>query len=73
MSSDDRIRKKSNVRMPMLILGFTMTAFYVVLGSWLLLDKTFLAYIPAEFRNIFAIMMLVYGVYRGWRVYADYF
>ena len=73
MSSDDRIRKKSNVRMPMLILGFTMTAFYVVLGSWLLLDKTFLAYIPADFRNIFAIMMLVYGVYRGWRVYADYF
>jgi len=73
MSSNDRIRKNSNARMPMLILGFTMTAFYVVLGSWLLLDKTFLAYIPAEFRNIFAIMMLVYGVYRGWRVYADNF
>ena len=26
----------------------------------------------AEFRNIFAIMLLVYGSYRGWRVYSDY-
>lgn len=57
----------------MLILGLSMTAFYVVLGAWLLLDKNFLGYIPTEFRTIFAIMLLVYGSYRGWRVYADYF
>lgn len=73
MSSNERIRNRGNVRVPMLLLGLTMTAFYIVLGAWLLLDKTFLAYIPAEFRNIFAIMLLVYGTYRGWRVYADYF
>ncbi len=73
MSSNERIRKSGNIRLPMLILGFGMTAFYVVLGSWLLLDKSFLAYIPADFRNIFAIMLLVYGIYRGWRIYADHF
>jgi hypothetical protein len=73
MSSDNPIRNRNAARMPMLILGFSMTAFYVVLGSWILLDKTFLAYIPAEFRNIFAGMLLVYGIYRGWRVYADHF
>jgi len=73
MSSDDRIRNRRTARMPMLILGLSMTAFYVVLGAWLLLDKSFLSYIPTEFRNIFAGMLLVYGTYRGWRVYADYF
>jgi len=72
MSSDDRIRKKQTLRMPMLILGLSMTAFYVILGSWLLIDKHFLGYIPSEFRNIFATMLLIYGIYRGWRVYSDY-
>jgi len=73
MSADDRIRKHGKIRMPLLILGFTMTLIFIVLGAWILLDKTFLAGIPPEFRNIFAIMVLIYGTYRGWRVYADHF
>jgi len=73
MPSDDRIRKHGKIRMPLLILGFTMTLIFIVLGSWILLDKTFLVGIPTEFRNIFAVMVLVYGLYRGWRVYADHF
>lgn len=71
MSSDEQIRRKRNFRMPMLIFGLSMTAFYIVLGSWLLLDKNFLPAIPAEFRNIFAVMVLIYGAYRGWRTYVD--
>ncbi|MFN0174183.1 MAG: hypothetical protein ACKVU0_06005 [Saprospiraceae bacterium] len=73
MSSDNRIRNRGNVRMPLIILGLCMTAIYIGLGSWLLLDKSFISYIPLEFRNIFAVLLLVYGTYRGWRVYADYF
>ena len=57
----------------MLILGFAMTLFYLILGAWLLLDKTFLSGIPADFRNIFAVLVLIYGTYRGWRIWADYF
>lgn len=49
-----------------------MTVFYIILGSWLLLDSGFLPGIPSEFRNIFAAMVLIYGLYRGWRVWADY-
>jgi hypothetical protein len=71
MSTDDRIRRRANFRTPFLIIGITMIAFYIGLGAWLLLDPTFLPAIPADFRNIFAIMMLVYGGYRGWRMYAD--
>lgn len=71
MSSDERIRNRRNFRTPMIILGVAMTLFYLILGSMLLLQKNFLPTIPETFRNIFAVMILVYGVYRGWRVYAD--
>jgi hypothetical protein len=73
MSTDERIRNRRNFKMPLLILGLCMTVFYLSLGSLLLFDKTFLAGIQVEFRNIFAVMLLVYGSYRGWRVYADNF
>jgi len=72
MSSDERIRKRQNFRNPMIILGATMTILYIGLGALLLLQESFLPKIPADFRNIFAVMVLVYGTYRGWRVYADY-
>ena len=73
MSTDDRLRNRRTIRNPMLIFGFVMTVFYLGLGAYLLLNKSFLPNIPIEFRNIFATMLLVYGGYRGWRVYADYF
>jgi len=73
MSTDERLRNRRSIWNPMLILGFTMTIVYLGLGAYLFLDKTFLPNIPTEFRNIFAVMLLVYGSYRGWRLYADYF
>lgn len=73
MSSDERIRKKLSFRSPMLIIGAVMTIFYVGLGAWLLLEPGFLPAIPSEFRNVFAAMVLIYGSYRGWRIWADYF
>lgn len=72
MSTDDRIRKRRSFRNPMIILGAVMTIFYIGLGALLLLYSNFLPKIPSDFRNVFAIMILVYGTYRGWRVYADY-
>lgn len=73
MSTDERIRNRRNFRSPMLFLGIALTLFYLVLGVWLLADKSFLEGIPVEFRNIFAITVIIYGVFRGWRVYNDYF
>lgn len=73
MSTDEKLRERRFIRTPMLVLGLAMTIIYVCLGAWLLLDATFLPGIPSEFRNIFAGMLLIYGIYRGWRVYADYF
>jgi cytochrome c biogenesis protein CcdA len=57
----------------MLLIGIAMTTFYVVLGALLLFVKDFLPDVRTEFRNIFAGMLIVYGIYRGWRVYADFY
>ncbi len=73
MSTDDRIRKRRGFRAPMLIFGISMTVFYIVLGLWLLLDKNFITGIPIEFRQAFGVLVLIYGGFRGWRVYVDYF
>lgn len=74
MSTDDRIRRnKGPFRTAMLIFGATMTIFFVGFGAWLLLDPRALPDLQAEYRNIFAVVVLVYGLYRGWRVYADNF
>ncbi|HNL38602.1 MAG TPA: hypothetical protein PKL15_01495 [Saprospiraceae bacterium] len=74
MSSDDRIRKKQGpFRTSMLILGISMTLFFIGFGLWLLLVPGAVPDLPAEYRNIFGVTVVVYGLYRGWRVYADYF
>ena len=73
MSADERIRRRNGIRRPMLILGAVMTLIYLALGSYILLVPSFVPAIPAQFREIFASMLLIYGVYRGWRTYADYF
>lgn len=73
MSSHDRIRNSRSYRNPMLLIGIAMTTFYVVLGALLLFVKDFLPDVRTEFRSIFAGMLIIYGIYRGWRVYADFY
>lgn len=70
---DHREQRARRTRLPMLILGFTMTLVYIGLGAMLLADQSFFSGISGEFRNIFAVLLLLYGAYRGWRVYSDYF
>ncbi|HMX40066.1 MAG TPA: hypothetical protein PK971_00145 [Saprospiraceae bacterium] len=71
-TTDDRIRNRRAFRNPLFVIGAAMTVFYIVLGTALLAYPQFLPNIPTEFRHIFAVMVLVYGAYRGWRAYMDY-
>lgn len=73
MSTDERIRNRSSLRYPLMIIGAVMAIFFIGFGAYLLIDKDFLPQIPAQFRNIFAVMLLLYGIFRGWRVYSEYF
>lgn len=73
MSSDDRIRNKNGpFRKTMLIIGLIMTCIFIGIGSWFLLDPGALAGIQPQYRLIFGATVLIYGIYRGWRIYADY-
>ena len=72
MSTDDRLRKQNAIRRPMLIFGIAMTAFYLIMGTYLFIDKTLLSGIPSDFRNIFAGLLVLYGLYRGYRIYVDH-
>ena len=71
MPTDDRIRRRATFRRPMLLLLIAMTIIYIGLGAYILINPRFLPGIPVDFRNIFAIMLLIYGAYRAWRIYAD--
>ena len=73
MDTNDRLRKRGSIRTPMVIFASAMTVFYLGLGSYLFLDKSFLPGIPADFRNIFAGLLIIYGLYRGYRIYSDHF
>lgn len=73
IQENHREQRARATRTPMLILGFTMTLVYLGLGTALLVDQSLFPGIPTEFRNIFAVLLLLYGAYRGWRVYSDYF
>lgn len=73
MSSNDRIRNSRRFRSPMLIIGITMTSVFVVMGCLLLFVKGFLPEVTGPSRNIFGGVLIIYGVYRGWRVYDDHY
>jgi uncharacterized membrane protein HdeD (DUF308 family) len=72
--TDERVRRHKKTRQPLFFLGITMTLAYVFLGIFLLLDKRTFAGtgLSEELLNIFAVLLIVYGVYRGWRVYKDF-
>jgi hypothetical protein len=72
-TTDERIRTRRTFKSPMMVLGLVMTVIYLCLGAYLFFKKGILTGIAPEFQNAFAILLMVYGVYRGWRVYADYF
>ncbi len=71
-STDERVRRHKRMRQPMFFLGIAMTLAYLALGAYLLWDKSNFGGIQPELLNIFAGLLIVYGVYRGWRIYTDF-
>lgn len=69
-SSDDRIRRR--IRLPLIITGAIMTLFYLGMGGYIILNRGFLPKIPDQFRTFFGSLLVIYGVYRSWRLYEDH-
>ncbi len=68
-----RENRRRSLRGPAMIFSTVMTFLYLGLGITLLVNRTIFGDIPIEFRNIFAVLLVVYGLYRGWRAYWDYY
>jgi hypothetical protein len=69
-TSNDRVRR--GIQRPMILLGIVMTLAYLCLGGFILLFPQYFQQIPNEFRLVFGGMLIVYGLYRGWRIWADF-
>ncbi len=52
----------------MTIVGFAVAALFVAFGLYVLFSKQ-MGYVPKEFRNIFGIVVVGYGVFRGVIIY----
>ena len=55
-----------------LIIGMVMTLVYIGLGAVILMKSDFLPNLPANFRNIFAAVLIVFGLLRAFRTYQAY-
>lgn len=53
---------------PMNIFSLFMVVVYIGLGIFILLTDKF-DYVPSAFRTLFAIIMILYGIFRFVRVY----
>jgi hypothetical protein len=69
-TSDDRIRRR--IRTPLIITGVIMTLFYLGMGAYIIFNSGFLPKIPDQFRTLFGSLLIIYGVYRSWRMYEDH-
>jgi prepilin signal peptidase PulO-like enzyme (type II secretory pathway) len=52
----------------MTIVGYAVAALFIAFGLYILFSKQ-MVYVPKEFRNIFGIVVVGYGVFRGVIIY----
>jgi hypothetical protein len=50
-----------------------MSLIYLMLGAALLANSPFFATVPRKYTLIFGGLMIVYGLFRGYRTYQKYF
>jgi hypothetical protein len=56
----------------MLIMGSIMVLTFLAVGVSLLLNFDFVKGVPESYRGFLGTVILLYGAYRGWRIYSDY-
>ena len=55
-----------------LTMGIVMTLVYLGLGALILLKSDFLPNLPKDFRNIFAAVLIIFGLLRAFRAYQSF-
>ena len=57
----------------MMVVGVMMTLVYLGLAAFIFLYGDRFTAIPKEFKPVFASILLMYGIFRGWKVYQKFF
>jgi hypothetical protein len=71
-TSQARVRRQ--IQSPMRLLGIVMTIIYVALGAYMFFygAARYPDVLTPEYAQLFGGMLIVYGLYRGWRVRSDF-
>jgi hypothetical protein len=58
---------------PMMYVSILMTIVYFCLAAFVFFSKTILPGIDPAMKNVFASVILMYGLFRAWKTYDTYF
>jgi amino acid permease len=65
--------QSSPVRTGFMIVSIIMTIVYLCLAGYMFVRGDQFINMPAEFTKVFAAILLMYGLFRGWKTYETYF
>ncbi len=72
--TSERIRRGDSVNNPVRWVKVLLALTYIGVGVYFLFfEKTMNEGFYLQFRYIFGILAIVYGIFRGWRAYAEHF
>jgi hypothetical protein len=52
--------------------GIVMVVLYIALGTTIIFKATQIPNVPPSYAQIFGIMLIFYGIFRGYKVYRKY-
>jgi FtsH-binding integral membrane protein len=64
--------QRNGLKKTYLIFGISMTLVFIALGASILLKSDFFPRLPLEYRSMFAWVLIVYGLFRAFRIYQNY-
>lgn len=71
MDIRDRLKNDKIYNSTMLFYAGFMTLFYVFAGGYLIYRKQLLVGIPYSVQTVLGVMMILYGLFRGYRIFND--
>ena len=72
--TSERIRRGDSVNNPVRWVKILMAVIYLCVGLYFIFfEKTMNEGLYLQLRYLFGGLAIVYGLYRGWRAYADHF
>jgi hypothetical protein len=56
-----------------MIIGITMVVLYIGIGTTIVFKASYVPNIPVQYAQWFGALLIVYGIFRGYKVYRKHF